>query len=103
MNPLNSSLLTCHWSLSDQRGPIGGMRSLRLASIVGSMRAVGCRCVVVVDVVVVAVSVVVQPTSAITQRLKTAGINFFMRSFYLKRPDRSIPFFFGLGRSPHRT
>jgi len=41
------------------------------------MLALGCRSLVVVDVVVVSV-VVVQPTSAITQTPKTTGISFFM-------------------------
>jgi hypothetical protein len=50
---------------------------LRVLSIVGSIAAlvVVCRSLVVVEVVV---SVVVQPTSAITQTPRTTGISFFM-------------------------
>jgi hypothetical protein len=48
------------------------------------MRALVCRCVVVV---VVDVSVfVAQPTSAITQTPKTTGINFFMNTLLPETP-----------------
>jgi hypothetical protein len=60
-------------------------------SIVGSIVAevVVCRSLVVV---VVDVSVVVQPTSAITQTPRTAGISFFMTTFYQVALLRSILF-----------
>jgi hypothetical protein len=45
--------------------------------VVGSMEALGCRSLVVVEVVVVSV-VAVQPTSAITQTPRTTGISFFI-------------------------
>jgi hypothetical protein len=63
-----------------------------LASIVGSIRALVCRCVVVVVVVDVC-GVVSQPTSAITQTPKTSGINFFMNTLLPKKPASFDSFF----------
>lgn len=78
---------------ADYLGPRLGIRSVRLASIVGSIRALDCRCVVVVVVVVVAgvvvVVVVVQPTIATIQTPKTTGINFFMATAYQNTPGMS--------------
>ncbi|MEY2506655.1 MAG: hypothetical protein QOH01_984 [Verrucomicrobiota bacterium] len=60
------------------------MRSVRLASTVGSRLAFVCFVVVVLVVVdgVVGVVVVVQPTIAAIHTPKTSGINFFMSRVY---------------------
>jgi hypothetical protein len=63
--------------VSDYLGPFIGIRSVRLASIIGSIRAFVGVFVVVLVVVVVSV-VAVQPTSATTHIPKTIGISFFM-------------------------
>ena len=55
------------------------------------MLALGCRSLVVV--VVVDVSVLVQPTSAITQTPKTNGINFFMSTVLPETPGPFDSFF----------
>jgi hypothetical protein len=74
-------------------GPRLGIRSVRLASSVGSIRAVVGGCVVLVVVVsVVVVPVVVQPTRARKLTAAITGINFFMVRFYRTSVVRSILF-----------